>query len=185
MDTNKAAYWIALGVLALGLTSEYRQGNFVAVHQVAERADSVLCQIAARAEQTLAAVTATGLPRVAMSDRLALASRLDNVQAQGDLLRERARDEAELVRDEIRARADVIRAQAEMRRAEMEQVRWRMRAVTVTGAANRGLTVVCPKMGARIVVDRPNLDRPDLDRRDLGRPDLAELLPEVEVGDWF
>jgi len=26
MDTNKAAYWIALGVLALGLNNEYRQG---------------------------------------------------------------------------------------------------------------------------------------------------------------
>ena len=38
MNTNKAAYWIALGVLALGLNSEYQHGRFVALHRVAGRA---------------------------------------------------------------------------------------------------------------------------------------------------
>jgi len=33
MDANKAGYWIAVGVLALGLNSEYRHGNFVALHR--------------------------------------------------------------------------------------------------------------------------------------------------------
>jgi hypothetical protein len=47
MNTNKAAYWIAVGVLALGLNSEYRHGNFAALHRVAERADSAFCWVAA------------------------------------------------------------------------------------------------------------------------------------------
>jgi hypothetical protein len=54
MDTNKAAYWIALGVLALGLNSEYRHGSFVALHRVSEYAGSALCRMATRAEQTVA-----------------------------------------------------------------------------------------------------------------------------------
>ena len=40
MDANKAAYWIALGVLALGLNSEYRRGNFEPLHRVASRAET-------------------------------------------------------------------------------------------------------------------------------------------------
>ena len=43
MDTNKAVYWIALGVVALALNSEYSQGSFARLHQVAARADSALC----------------------------------------------------------------------------------------------------------------------------------------------
>ena len=55
MDTNKVAYWVALGVLALGLNSEYRHGNFVALHQAVERADFAMCGVTTRAERTLAA----------------------------------------------------------------------------------------------------------------------------------
>lgn len=166
MDTNKAAYWIAVGVLALGLNSEYRQGNFVALHRVVARADSELCRITARAEQTLAVtIRATGVA----SDQTS--SRLDDVLAQSDLLREQARDQAEFVRNEIRAQADVIRAQAEMRRAEMEQVRWRTRSqFELSNTGNRGLTVLCPKTGARIVMNRVI---------------LAGDAPEVEVDDSF
>ena len=55
MDTNKATYWIAVGVLVLGLNSEYRQGKFVTLHQVADRAGSVLCSATTHAERTLTA----------------------------------------------------------------------------------------------------------------------------------
>ena len=54
MDTNKAAYWIALGVFALALNGEYRHGRFVPLHRVSEFAASALCRMAAHAEQTLA-----------------------------------------------------------------------------------------------------------------------------------
>src|SRR5882757_2400253 len=51
---NKALYWIALGVFALGLNSEYQKGSLPLAHRVADRAEAVLCQVAARAEQTWA-----------------------------------------------------------------------------------------------------------------------------------
>ena len=51
MDTNKAAYWIALGVFALALNGEYRHGRFVPLHRVSEFAASALCRMAAHAEQ--------------------------------------------------------------------------------------------------------------------------------------
>src|SRR5436190_16755711 len=51
---NKALYWIALGVFAFGLNSEYQQGNLSLAHRIAGHAGAVLCKIATRAEQTLA-----------------------------------------------------------------------------------------------------------------------------------
>ncbi len=124
MDTNKVAYWVALGVLALGLNSQYRQGRFAAVHQAVERADLALCGVTAHAERTLAAaIGVTGRSEFLAEARSASASQLADVRLQSELLREQARDHAEMVRDEIRAQAEMIRAQAEMRRAAMEQVR--------------------------------------------------------------
>src|ERR1700737_26180 len=54
MDANKAAYWIALGVLALGLNSEYQHGRFAGLHRVSEYAGSTFCRMGAHGEQTLA-----------------------------------------------------------------------------------------------------------------------------------
>src|SRR6266852_5448666 len=137
MDTNKAAYWIALGVLALGLNNEYRQGNFVALHRIAGRADAVLCRVSTCAEQTLAAVR--GLidreeftADVTADDQAAGLRGAEMARAQGELLREQAQDEAELIRDQVRdrvrdeilAQADVIRARAEVQRAQIEQIRF-------------------------------------------------------------
>ena len=162
MDTNKAAYWIALGVLALGLNSEYQHGRFVALHRVAERADSGLCRITARAEQTLAFArvprSREGFP---VDDLVAEADASKMTRAEGELLGEQARNEAELLRDtvrdqisdEIRAQADAIRAQAEVRRAEIEQIRVRTRShFRVVQTVNRRVTVVCPTTSARIAV---------------------------------
>jgi hypothetical protein len=172
MDTNKVAYWVALGVLALGLNSEYRHGNFVALHQAVERADLALCGISGRAERTLAAAMgATSTSEFAAEARSASASQLDDVRLQGELLREQARDQAEFVRDQIRARAEVIRAQAEIRRAEMEQVRSRARSqFQFVDAGDRGMTVFCPKTGARVVISRRGLSNDS---------------PEIEVSDAF
>src|ERR1700674_1924266 len=111
MDTNKAAYWIALGVFALALNSEYQNGRFVAVHRVAEHAGSALCRMATRAEQTLAvAKVLTSRERFPVDGLVA------------------ATDGAELLRDGVLARADVIHARAEVQRAQVEQIRLRMRS---------------------------------------------------------
>jgi hypothetical protein len=176
MDTNKIAYWVALGVLALGLNSEYRHGNFVALHQAVERADLALCGISAHAERTLAAaIGVTGTSEFVAEARSASAGRFADVRLQSELLRDQARDQAEIMRDEIRAQAEVIRAQAEMRRAEMERVRSRTRSeFQFVDADDRGMTVFCPRMGAktgaRVVISRPG---------------ISDGLPEVEVSDSF
>jgi len=161
MDTNKAAYWIALGVLALGLNSEYRHGSFVPLHRVAEHAGTALCRMATRAEQTLA--IARVLTR---SERFPV----DGLVGATDGA-EMARDEAELLRDRLReqvqAHADAIRAQAETQRAEVEQIRFRARSqLSLARMVDRRVTVVCPKTGVRIAVN--------------ARMRLAEVSPDAE-----
>jgi hypothetical protein len=180
MDTNKAAYWIALGVLALGLNSEYRNGSFVTMHRVASRAESALCRISSRAEQTVAlARVLASRDRFQAENLLASADAGELTRDQAELLRQQAQEAADLFRgrvrenvqhqveDQIRAQVEVIRAQAEMRRAEIEQIR------SGTGSEfrfartiNRRMIVVCPKTGARIAVD--------------AGPELADISEDVE-----
>jgi len=176
VDTNRVAYWVALGVLALGLNSEYRHGNFVALHQAVERADLAFCGVTARAERTLAAALGiTGSSEFVTQARSASVSRMANIRLHSELLREQAREQAEMVRDEIRAEAEVVRAQAEMRRAEMERVRARTRSqVQFVDAGDRAMTVFCPKSGAKAGA-----------RVVISRADISDDLPEVEVGDSF
>jgi hypothetical protein len=103
MDTNKAAYWIALGVLVLGLNSEYRHGSFVGLHRVAEYAGSALCRMATRAEQTLAvARVLVRSERFPVDGLVAATGGAETARAQGELLRDQARDEAELFWDRVR-----------------------------------------------------------------------------------
>jgi len=172
MDTNKASYWIALGVLALGLNSEYQHGSFVALHRVAEHAGSALCRMATRAEQTVAVARVfTSRERFTVDDLLAASDRAEMARAQVELLRDQARDEAELLRDRLReegqAQADVIRAQAETERAEVEQIRLRMRSqVRLARTVDRRVMAVCPKTGVRIAVNAGMR--------------LAEVSPDVE-----
>jgi hypothetical protein len=172
MDTNKAAYWIALGVLALGLNSEYRHGSFVPLHRVAERAGSALCRMATRAEQTVAVARVfTRSEGSRMDDLSAATGGAEMARAQEELLRDQARDEAELlrdrIRDEVQAQADVTRAQAEVQRAGVERIGLRMRPqVRLARAVDRRVVVVCPKTGMRIAVNAGMR--------------LAEVSPDVE-----
>ena len=176
MDTNKAAYWVALGVLALGLNSEYQHGNLARLHQVAERAGSTLCRISTRAEQTLMALGITSRAESPVDGLFAASDRAEITRDEAQLVREQARARAEMVRervrDAIRGQADVIRAQADIGRAQMEQIRWRtVSQVRLSRADNRRVTVICPKTGARITVNADS--------------ELAESVPEVEVEDTF
>ncbi|MGB6384182.1 MAG: hypothetical protein WBD25_17100 [Terriglobales bacterium] len=176
MNTNKTAYWIAVGVLALGLSSEYQHGRLVTLHRIAERADLVLCRISTHAEQALAdARLLTTQDGSTIANLMASADAAEMAWDKSELVREQAREKIELLRDrvqdvvrnrvrdddvgegireQIRAQADVIRAQAEMRRAEIDQIRLQTRSqVRLAHMANRRVMVVCPKTGARIVVN--------------------------------
>jgi hypothetical protein len=172
MDTNKAAYWIALGVFALALNSEYRHGSFVGLHRVAEYAGSALCRMATRAEQTLAvARVLTSRERFSVDGLVAATGGAGMTRGQGELVRDQARDEAELLRDRVReevhAQADVVRAQAEVQRAEVGQIRLRMRSqFRLARTVDRHVTVICPKTGVRIAVNAGMR--------------LAEVSPDVE-----
>ena len=155
MNTDKAAYWVALGVLALGLNSEYRHGNFVALHRVAERAGSLLCRISTRAEQTLAvARVLTSREGFPLDDPLASARR------------------AEMTRTQVKLLRDEIHTQAKMRRAEVDQIRFRTRSeFRLARGDNRRVIVVCPKTGGRIAV--------------IGGAEDADVSPNVEVEHTF
>jgi hypothetical protein len=153
MNTNKLTYWLALGVFALGGHSEYRNGRFPAIHRVAEHAESTLCRIVTRAEQTVALARVLTSPQPLAADDL-FASARDRETAQAELLRDQARAHAQLLRDQVRAQADLIRAQAELQRSQIEQMRWRTQSqFRLTNAANRRVTLICPKTGARISVN--------------------------------
>ena len=165
MNTNKVMYWLVLGVFALGLHSEYRNGRFPAIHRLADHAESALCRIATRAERTVALARVLTSPQPFAADDL-LASARDREFAQAELLRDQARAHAELFRDQVRAQADLIRAQAELQQSQIEQIRWRTQSqFKFANAARRRVTLLCPKTGARISVDAG--------------------LPDVEVSDNF
>ncbi|MGA7294344.1 MAG: hypothetical protein WBW53_04540 [Terriglobales bacterium] len=159
MNTNKAAYWIALGVFALALNSEYHHGSFVPLHRAADFAGSALCRITTHAEHTLALAKLLAIDRgVNINSRGASTAAAEAVRDQGEMLQEQARDEAELVRDQlrdhVRAQADMIRAQTEIQRAQIERTQWRVRSqVRLADWANRGVMVLCPKQGIRIAID--------------------------------
>jgi hypothetical protein len=171
MNTNKAAYWIAVGALALGLSSEYQHGRLVTLHRVAERAGLTLCRISMRAEQVLAATRVLTPRDGSLVDNLvASTDAAEMARDHSELFREQAREKIEFLRDrvrdgiqdgvgvgireQIRAQADVIRAQSEMRRAQIEQVRLQTRSqVRLARMVNRRVMVVCPKTGARVVVN--------------------------------
>ncbi|MFI5113656.1 MAG: hypothetical protein ACHP7J_00825 [Terriglobales bacterium] len=152
MNTNKIMYWLALGVFALGLRSEYRNGRFPAIHRAAEHAGSSLCRIVTRAEQTVALARAlTGSQRLGTDNPLASAH--DGEFAQAEMLRYQVQGHAQLIRDQVRAQVDLIRAQAESQRSQIEQIRWDTQSqFKLTKVAGRRVTLICPKTGARISV---------------------------------
>jgi hypothetical protein len=153
MNTNKLMYWLALGVFALGLRSEYQNGRFPTIHRMASATGSSLCRIVTRAEQAVALARVLSGSQPFDTDHL-LASAHDGELAQGDLLRDQARTHAQLIRDQVRAQADLIRAQAELQRSQIEQIRWETRSrLKLTNAADRRVTLICPRTGARISVN--------------------------------
>ena len=187
MDTNKATYWIALGVLVLGLNSEYRQGKFVTLHQVADRAEVALCRASTHAERTLtAALQLVGREARPSDDLLASARNAefdaDSHKEQAEVLREQAQDEAERVReqvqvqvrDQIVAQRDAMRAQIDIRRAEIQRIRDSARSqFRMVRSADGRITMtypsmICPKTKTRIVVN------------DSDASDLADNLPDLE-----
>lgn len=188
MNTNKAAYWIAVGALALGLNSEYRHGNFVPLHRIADRAGSAMCRITSRAEKTLAIAKLLAGPEVGLPETLvASAGEVDTARSRVHMLRQQSREEAAVLREEmrdqlrdgIRARADVNRARAEMQRAETE-IQLRTRSLVSFAISDRDVTVFCPRTA--MVIARTTLARTTLAP---SRVAEAADFPDIQVGQTF
>jgi hypothetical protein len=159
---NKALYWIALGVFALGLTSEYQQGNLPLAHRVADGAGAVLCQIATRAEQTwaVARVLTGRTPEFQLDDEFLARQQaeVERVMAEHQADMDRAMDPRQIDLDRVQQRLDRMhivldRVQVEKLR-KLERVRFKL-----SNATGRQTIVVCPETGARVSDDT---DAPDL-----------------------
>ena len=189
MNTNKLAYFMALGVLALGLTSEYQKGSFPAIHRAVGTAGNSLCRLATRAQRTLA--TARLLigrePQEFRVDDDFIARQQAQVEQvipehQADIDRALADHRADLDRamalrqahlDCLQQRLD--RMHAVLDRAQLQRVRVLERTrFKLSDAANRRMIVVCPKTGAKITV-----------HTDAYLSDLDTNLPAIEVKDSF
>jgi hypothetical protein len=152
--SNQALYWIALGILTLGLNGEYQKGRLPLAHSVVNRAEAVVCTVAAKAEQTwVLAKVLTGQREFRVDDALVASKRseLDGVMAehQAELDRAMAQRQADL--DRIQEKLDrlhmvIDRAQVEKLR-KLELVRFK-----VSNATNRRI-IVCPQTGRRISVN--------------------------------
>jgi hypothetical protein len=163
---NKALYWIALGVFALGLNSEYQKGNLPLAHRVADRAEAILCRVAARAEQTWAVARVLSGRSAFRVDDQSLArqqAEVDRVMAehQADLARAMALREADL--DRIQDKLD--RVHVVLDRAQMSKLRILERTrFKLTNATSR--IVICPQTGKRVTVDV--------------QPDVADLNVDID-----
>ncbi len=162
---NKALYWIALGVFALGLNSEYQKGNLPLAQRVADRAGAVLCQIATRAEQTWAVagvLTGRSAPELRVDDQFLARQQaeVERVMAehQADLDRAMALRQVDL--DRVQEKLD--RMHSAIERAQMVRVRVLERTrFKLSNATNRRI-IVCPQSGTRVSVDA-DPDVADLD----------------------
>jgi hypothetical protein len=148
MNTAQGWYWIALGVLALGLSSEYRNGNLPAVERVVAQTESAVCQVAARAEQSFAEA------RLLVDDG-------DQEFLTHEAAFPRDLEQQALTREDAglaRAQARLDRMRASLERVRAVQVREFDRAIPHLAAAEtRQIVVVCPHTGQRVVMNVPAL----------------------------
>jgi len=187
MNTQKAAYWLALAVFGLALHSEYQHGSFPALHRAAGCAGSTLYRIATHVEQTLAMVSPQTAPPASRADDFDVSAEAREVaeanaewareeaQDKAEELREQAQDRAELLRDQAGARVEMIRAQVEMQHAQTEQIHRCLRSqLRASHAVDRRIVVLCPRTRGKVVVQAGK-----------GLSDLDTDLSDIEVADSF
>ncbi len=175
--TNKALYWIALGVFALGLNSEYQKGNLPVAHRVADRAEAIYCQVATRAEQTwVLARILTGHQDFTVADQfLALKQAevdratserqadVDRVLAEHQADRDRAMALRQVDLDRVQQKLD--RMHVVLDRVQFQKLRKLDNFRFKSSEANHRV-VVCPQTGTRVVVD--------------AQPDAADIAVDVD-----
>lgn len=144
---HKAWYWLAAGVLALGLNGYYQDGGFQGVHQLAactrgavNEARAQFREVATLAEVTLAERAQSRSPRVAPS-AVAVDGQDLPVQAEVRLAKLQTRLSArEAVRMQVRmARLQRIMAERDMQRAQVEIANGHLAVLTDSARVNISL----------------------------------------------
>jgi hypothetical protein len=161
---NKALYWIALGVFALGLHSEYQKGSLPFAHRIAVRAEATFCGVVARAEQTWAlARVLTGHQNFPVDDQF-LARQQAEVERvmgerQADLDRVMAEHQADIDHAMDLRQADLDRVQQKLDhmhivsdRVQVDNLRKVERVRFKLAEATSRRLVICPQTGVRVVV---------------------------------
>src|SRR5437763_9637461 len=153
--TSKGLYWIALGVFAVGMHSEYRNGGFTVAHQVAGRAEAVLCRTATRVEQTL---VMAGIVKGHQSNEwpneefvAQQQEQIDRVMAQHQAEIERAMAFRQADLDRVQQR--LARVQVVMNRVQVEKLRNLDRMRFKFADAGRREVFVCPQSGRQISIE--------------------------------
>jgi hypothetical protein len=164
MDANKAAYWIAVAALAVGLGTQYREGGFAPLHRAADeastRAQSIFGRVALDAELKVAEVRALAIGsgselssgfQSKFETMMASAQTAEMAREQRKMLREQVRERAEMNRDQVRAEREIARAQAEIqrsaRRAALAQVREQY--LVERNSTGNHVLVLCPKLSGK------------------------------------
>ena len=184
MNTQKAAYWFGLALLAIALNSEYQRGAFPALHRVASRGGATVCRLTSEAERTLLmAKLMIGRPAPSAGELLAALDARQLADARrlahdaAEMAREEAQDRAEImrnqvqsrVRDQIRAQADIVRAERELQRTQIRKIRVLSQSqVRITNAVDRPVISITPSRCAQsaIRVEVPSIDLHVVDSSD-------------------
>jgi len=165
---TKALYWMALGVFALALNSEYQKGGLPLAHRVADRAEAVYCQAAARAQQSLAMArlmysqATTDVPTDEFLARQQAAVDRALAERQVELNRELALRQADLAR----MQQDMGRVRVVMDRAQVQKLsKLRSFKFDFNDGRGRKTIAICPETGAKIAVDvdQDSVDVGDID----------------------
>lgn len=145
--THKAWYWLAAGVLALGLNGYYQDGGFQGLHRLAAQTTVAVAEaraqfreVATLAEVTLAERAQSRSPRLAPS-AVAVNGQDLPVQAEVRLAELQTRLSArEAVRMQVRmARLQRIMAERDMQRAQVEIANGRLAVLTNSARVNIAL----------------------------------------------
>jgi hypothetical protein len=154
MASNKAYYWLALAVLALGLNSEYQRGRMQPLHNLVNRSAMTVNCLALRAQEyvSLARVLMGGTPTATASTEWAHAL----LQERGDVTRmvaELAGRRGDLARLGVE-RAELVRVSPEMARHQAEFARLKAeKSRMVVKAENIRKTLACKDGEFRVTVD--------------------------------
>ncbi len=164
MRTDKAWYWLAAGVLALGLNGAYQDGQLGWAHVLADRAAGAVERVSLRGEHflTMAQVMLGREPR-AFGRTEAAIERIQN-----RIVCDRvARAQRQMAMVQVREQLSQARVQQKMAMVQMKMNRVRM--MTTERASQFG---DCEGF-SKVVVNVPDLPKIDLSN-----------LPDIEVPDF-